>query len=1570
MSSRLPDRPRLAGWRIGLKTPSRAALLLVGGLALADAMAAAPVTTNLPAAADTTLRHLLPNQNFGGDDGLRVGWSKASRSLVRFDTAAVVATVGSGTLVSAHLELYVEGTFESLGLVSQDVAAHRVTAAWTEAGATWNCAIDTRPGDIRADCNPKWNGGTFAATATATAPHNKNTAGYVRWNVTADVAAFLAGTANQGWLLKKANELALGRIDYASREGAAARRPRLVLVVEPGGGGDATPPSVAIAAPAEGGLLATATPEVTATYSDAGSGIDPASARLTVDGVDRTAEAVATATGLSWTPTAALAEGAHAAAVSVRDLAGNLGSASRTFSTDTVLPTLAILSPAPGRSVGANPPSISLQYADLGTGLDLPTVSIKVDGVAVAGCTVGAAAATCSVPSLAPGEHTLAVALRDRAGNPASGGLGFDFVRDLAPPSIAIVSPADGQVGRTAAVLVTGTVADDSGVEVTVAVNGQPATVEGGGFSVFVPLAEGANEIVATATDVAERQASVAVSAFLDTLPPTLAVASPEDGAVTNASSAHVAGSAADGVGLDRVTVAGSPVPVSLGTFAVDVPLAEGANSIEVRARDLAGNERALAIDVERFSLPTVEITAPADLATIAATTVEVRGTVDPPGSAVAVNGLLAAVSGGTFVVSDVPLIEGGNQLSAVANATGGRVGTATVHVVRDLTPPHVSIDLPRAGAVLSAPTVTVGGLVNDLVAGTVNAAEAEVTVNGLPATVANRSFVVAGVPLAPGDNTLTAEATDESGNVTRTSIVVFRDGGAVPRIATVSGDGQSGVIRTELASPLTVRLTDAAGLPVAGRTVLWKTVGSDGRLDGGAGPGRQAISTSGPDGLASARFTLGSRAGAGNQVVEAIASGFFGPATFSASAMHGPATRIVVDAGDQQEGATGQLLPRPLVAAVIDDGANRVSGVAVRFEVAKGGGRFANGERAIELETDGDGRAVVPFWLDDAEGVANNVVNASIVGQTNGPLAGFVATGRTGGVADTTLSGIVLDNSNQPVAGATLRILGSPLSTVADAKGLFKLTSVPVGTVKLIVDGSTVARPGSWPDLEFVMNTIPGRDNTLGMPIFLLPLDLSHGIPVDETRGGRISLPEVPGFALDVEPGSVTFPGGSRSGFVSVTAVHSDKVPMVPNFGQQPRLIVTIQPAGARFDPPARLTLPNVEGYAPGQVTEFYSFDHDLGHFVSIGPATVSDDGATIVSNRGVGIVKAGWHCGGNPGGSGTTHACPECQRCVNNSCAPVNSGTCDDHDMCTINDRCQNGTCRGDAVTVTAINGNCVAAVNQALSLTAASNAPAQVKWQAPSGNPSMGMGGTFSVTYSSEGDFTVTAMCAAASQTKRVSTGPTCASITPRLVETPEATGSPVSGAFGAVVPGTTKMARYKGCVGGGTWCFRLEEYKELHSFWVSGGNGRINVSGPNDAVVTPTTCATILADLTPPPVGTASGPPRASYWSQSITTAHERFHVGDVHNRITQRVFSDLTAFVSQASHCTTCKSTAPTSTFDMRMNQLFTQYFNAMAGNAEQLAHDHSNAMYRTLISGIRARARAAPASAGWPATCK
>jgi Glucodextranase, domain B/Bacterial Ig-like domain len=1007
---------------------------------------------------------------------------------------------------------------------------------------------------------------------------------------------------------------------------------------------DTTPPVISALAPANGSLLATAQPTVSAAYADDLSGVDSASVRLLLDGPDRTSVAQVTAAGLSYTPTAPLLDGSHTATLVVRDLAGNLAQASWSFTTDVTPPALLITSPA-SATVGTATPTLAVSYSDVTSGVDLTSFHILLDGADLtATCQVAAVAATCTPAPLAAGPHTLAASLRDRAGNQASASLAFTVVL---PPTVTITSPADGSYSRNATIQVTGEV---TGSVSSLTVNGVPASLsQGGGFTATATLTEGFNQILALATDAAGDQGTAAIGVILDTTPPTLTVAAPAAGMITNQAQIAVTGIATDDNGVAALTVAGQPVALAGEAWSSTVDLAEGPNSIVVTATDVAGNAVTVTVGVTRFSVPAVAITSPSDLSYVAGTTVTVGGTISD-GASVSVNGVTATASGTSFTAAGVPLVEGGNTLTATATDARGRVGIASINVVRDLTPPHLAIYTPAPGAVIGDASVTVSGLVNDIVAGTVNAGDVRVTVNGVPAAVANRSFLAAGVPLQPGANLLTAVAVDASGNQGQASVTVQQAPPAGPRVAVVSGGGQSAVIGTPLPQPLVAVLLDATGHPVPGKAVLFRVRNGDGTVDGGR---RDLAAVSDANGQALAHFSAGTRAGAGNQVIEASAVGFGLPAVFLASALPGPPALIVVDSGDQQLGVAGQALPRPLVAAVVDAGANRLAGIAATFRVVKGTGRFTNGQQTMSLPTDSDGRLIATFITDPAEGVANNVVEARVDALPAGPVASFVAS--TWAAADpsqTAVSGVVLDNSNLPIAGVTVRLRDTALTAVTDVQGLFRIAPAPVGTLKLIVDGSTAQRPGAWPDLEFDLTTVPGRDNTLRMPIYLLPLDLATGIQVDETHGGRLTLPQLPGFALDIQPGSVTFPGGGRSGVVSVTVVHSDKVPMVPNFGQQPRLIVTIQPAGARFDPPARLTLPNVEGLAPGQVTEFYSFDHDLGHFVSIGPGTVSDDGAVVTSNVGVGILKAGWHCCGSPQGSGSPNDCPDCQDCSGSQC------------------------------------------------------------------------------------------------------------------------------------------------------------------------------------------------------------------------------------------------------------------------------------------------------------------------------
>jgi hypothetical protein len=642
-----------------------------------------------------------------------------------------------------------------------------------------------------------------------------------------------------------------------------------------------------------------------------------------------------------------------------------------------------------------------------------------------------------------------------------------------------------------------------------------------------------------------------------------------------------------------------------------------------------------------------ISIDGPANLSSTNQSLIPVNGTVDPMATEVTCNGRTMGVNenDNTFD-GNVPLREGSNVVTCVAMDAAGHLGSDSITVTLDSTPPRVTIDSPQDGATAVASPITVTGLVNDLVMGTVNGDEAGVRCNGIEATVANRRFVVE-VSLNSGANTVTCNGKDKLGNIDTAHISVTLDTTAPTKISVVSGNNQTGGISTLLSEPLVAGLTEN-GAPAAGQVVVFRVLQNDGELSANNQTGRLLAVNTDADGHAAVQFKLGSWAGAGNNQVEATATGFVGEARFSASAQAGAANRVVVDSGNNQIGAIGQLLPKPFVAVVIDQGSNRLGGVPVTFTVKEGGGNFG-GQAETTVTTDSDGRIAAVLTLGPDEGFDNNLVVANFPGNP-GLAASFIASGKTvGEPEDTKISGVVLDNSNNPIEGVTLHVEGTSLTTQSDEQGQFVLQPAPVGKVMLTADGSTAPpRDGKpWPKLEYELVTIAGRDNTIGMPIYLLPIDTPRGLFVDETNGGTLTLDELPGFALTIIPGSATFSDGTKRGTISVTLVHADKVPMVPNFGQQPRFIITIQPAGTHFNPPAPLTMPNVDGLAPGQKTEMYSFDHDLGSFVSIGPATVSEDGTVVRSDPGVGVVKGGWHCGGNPNAIGTVADCPECQLC-----------------------------------------------------------------------------------------------------------------------------------------------------------------------------------------------------------------------------------------------------------------------------------------------------------------------------------
>ncbi len=692
-----------------------------------------------------------------------------------------------------------------------------------------------------------------------------------------------------------------------------------------------------------------------------------------------------------------------------------------------------------------------------------------------------------------------------------------------------------------------------------------------------------------------------------------------------------------------------------------------------------------------------VTISQPANLVFLNSSPIIVSGTVGDPGATVTVSGIKAIGSGQTFQTT-VPLQEGTNTITAVAANTNGTTSTASVQVTLDTTPPRVTIGSPPDGFHTTESSITVTGIVNDIVVGTVNSEQAKVTVNGVTAQVANRTYTAANIPLSIGPNSIQVIGRDQVGNGATVNAQVTRDAITQPYIKMISGNNQTGPVGTQLNTPLIVQLLNGS-TPVTNQTVILKVTENDGTLQPGVGIHQLIAVRTDPQGQALAYWTLGNRAGVGNNIVQAYAAGFQGVVVFTASGTPSQAAKINVDSGNNQFGAVSQALALPLVAIVTDAGHNRLNGVPVTFTVKQGGGKI-NGATSLQTTTDGDGRALAVLTLGPQPGQDNNVVEATFAGNTSFAAA-FAASGKVPGApGQTSISGIVLDNSNNPIPNATMRVfqanqgssnnqqqqVATPVQT--DATGYFKILPAPVGVYKLMADGTTATQGGKlYPTLEYDIVTVAGQDNGVGMPIYLPELDPAAKICVNETTGGVLRLSKSPGFSLTVAPGSASFPGGSKTGCVSVTPVNPDKVPMAPGFGQQPRYIVTIQPVGTTFNPPAGMTIPNVDGLPPNAKTEMYSYDHDLAAFVAIGSATVSADGSLIKSDPGVGVLKAGWHCGGNPNTTGSAGTCPDCQKCIGTSCAAApglaNAPCKSDGNVCTA-DVCLQGECQHPPITV----------------------------------------------------------------------------------------------------------------------------------------------------------------------------------------------------------------------------------------------------------------------------------------------
>ncbi|MGH7595038.1 MAG: Ig-like domain-containing protein [bacterium] len=197
-------------------------------------------------------------------------------------------------------------------------------------------------------------------------------------------------------------------------------------------------------------------------------------------------------------------------------------------------------------------------------------------------------------------------------------------------------------------------------------------------------------------------------------------------------------------------------------------------------------------------------------------------------------------------------------------------------------------------------------------------------------------------------------------------SFSVKANAGAAKSQRIQSGNNQSGSANQTLSAPLVVKVVDQYGNGISGRTVNFKMVKGDGRINNNLLNVNQPTDA---NGLAQVTYKLGPVSGDTNKV-EATSTGL-NKLTFSALAA---IPNKVTKAGTPTAGSAGKRLSSPLVVKVTDAGNKIIAGYPVIFLIKQGNGKLNNDSTRIAIPTDLNGQASVFLTLGPAPNTVNRV--------------------------------------------------------------------------------------------------------------------------------------------------------------------------------------------------------------------------------------------------------------------------------------------------------------------------------------------------------------------------------------------------------------------------------------------------------------------------------------------------------------------------------------------------------------------------------------------------------------------
>lgn len=374
--------------------------------------------------------------------------------------------------------------------------------------------------------------------------------------------------------------------------------------------------------------------------------------------------------------------------------------------------------------------------------------------------------------------------------------------------------------------------------------------------------------------------------------------------------------------------------------------------------------------------------------------------------------------------------------------AQAGNNQSATVGTAVSVSPSVLVTDNrggPAAGVIVTFAVASGGGSITS--ATQITGADGIATVGGwtLGTTV--------------GTNTLMAVASALTGSpVTFTAIGTASTASAITANA---GEAQTATAGAAVATNPSIKVTDVHGNPVAGVNVAFAVASGGGTVVGSG-------QTTGTNGFATVSgWTLGTTAG--TNTLTATAAGLTGsPVTFTATGNPGPASVILLNAGNNQTATVASTLSTNAAVKVTDANANAVSGVGVTFVVAAGGGSV-NGSTQI---TASNGIATVGGWTLGIT-AGTNTLTATAPSLTGSPVT-FTATGTAGppsGMTKTAGDGqTVMVGTTLPIKAAA-RVTDAYGNAVAGAAVAFNVATGGGSLIdgNLTTNASGIATVGSW---------------------------------------------------------------------------------------------------------------------------------------------------------------------------------------------------------------------------------------------------------------------------------------------------------------------------------------------------------------------------------------------------------------------------------------------------------------------------------------------------------------------------